>query len=296
MNLRIMTKLYIIGNGFDKHHNLPTGYDDFHQFVINNYTNIENLFEEYFHLRTNEKDLWSDFESDLGSFNWKSFFDEKNNIDIQDENFRPSFTFGLEDNLKQETDELVDEFKEAFENWLNQIDLELTDKKIDFESKAIFLNFNYTLTLEEVYKIPCEKIFHIHGVVENNQSSLIFGHNEELTEIPEIDENGDSNRTMFTDSENAAKYPFYAFQKPVNEIISENKSFFESLKNIEEIVIWGHSLNQIDIPYFKEIIKQTKDSITWKVSFHKDEEEEVHKKTLQKLGIKINKIKPFRTN
>lgn len=32
------------------------------------------------------------------------------------------------------------------------------------------------------------------------------------------DLNGDSNRTMFTDEEGAAKYPFYVLQKPVNEV------------------------------------------------------------------------------
>ena len=291
-----MIKLYIIGNGFDKSHNLPTGYDDFHQFIVGNYTDLENLFEEYFQLKTNEKYLWSDFENDLGTYNWSSFYNEKNNIDVLDENFRPSFTYGLEDELRQETEELVDEIKDAFENWLNQIDLEQIDKKIDFESNAIFLNFNYTLTLEEVYKIPCERIFHIHGDVNNTPNSLIFGHNKELEEEPEIDENGDSNRTMFTDSQNAAKYPYCAFQKPVNEVISENKTFFESLRDIEEVVIWGHSLNQIDIPYFKEIIKQTKESITWKVGFHKKEEKETHQKTLRKLGINRNRIEQFMTN
>lgn len=294
-----MTKLYIIGNGFDKHHNLPTGYNDFHQFVVNNYTDtdVAYFFHEYFQLRIDDKyHLWSDFENDLGSFNWKSFFDEKNNLDIQDENFRPSFTYGLQDDLKQDTDELVDVIKEAFENWLKQIDLELNHKKIAFEAEAIFLNFNYTLTLEKVYKIPSENIFHIHGDLENNQSSLIFGHNEELIEIPEINENGDSNRTMFTDSENTAKYPFYAFQKPVNEIISDNKNFFESLRNIEQVVIWGHSLNKIDIPYFEEIIRQTNDSINWKVGFYYEREKETHLKTLQAIGIERYRIELFKMN
>ncbi len=291
-----MNKLYIIGNGFDKSHKLKTGYDDFHKFVISNYTDLENLFEDYFQLKKNENHLWSDFENDLGTFNWKSFYNEKNNIDVLDDNFRLSYTYGLEDELRQETDELVDEIKEAFENWLNQIDLKQSYKKIDFESNAIFLNFNYTLTLEEVYKIPNERIFHIHGDVDNTPYSLIFGHNKEQEEEPEINENGDSNRTLFTDSQNAAKYPFYAFQKPVNEIISKNKTFFETLRGIEEVVIWGHSLNQIDIPYFKEIMKQTKENITWNVGFYKVEEEETHLKTLQKIGINRDKIKPFRTS
>lgn len=32
------------------------------------------------------------------------------------------------------------------------------------------------------------------------------------------DDNGDSNRTMFSDAEGAAKNPFYALQKPVSEV------------------------------------------------------------------------------
>lgn len=291
-----MSKLYIIGNGFDKYHNLPTGYDSFHQFVLDNYSDLENSFEEYFQLKTNEDYYWSDFENDLGTFDWLAFYNEINNIDTQDENFRPSFTYSLEDELEQKTDEFVAKIKEAFENWLNQIDLGFTNKKIDFEPNAIFLNFNYTLLLEKVYRITREKIFHIHGDIETNQNSLIFGHNKELTEMSEIDKNGDSNRTIFTNSENASKYPFYAFQKPVNEIISDNKLFFESIRNIDEVEIWGHSLNQIDIPYFEEIIKQTKDSINWKVSFYKEEESETHLQTLQKLEINRNRIELFRIN
>ena len=284
-----MTKLYIIGNGFDKYHDLPTGYDNFNEFINHNYPCIKNILKKYFKLRT-KKGLWSDFENDLGTYNWKSFFDEKNNLDFSDERFRPSFVFGLEDDLIQETDELIENIRGAFEDWLNQISLESIGKKNDFEEDSIFLNFNYTLTLEEVYKIPNDKIFHVHGDVKNNPGSLIFGHNQELKENQELDENGDSNRTMFTDSENTAEYPFYAFQKPVDNIINENKSFFESINSVIEITILGHSLNLVDVPYFEEIVKQTKNIPKWKVSFLKEEEKENHLKTLQKIGVMKDKI------
>jgi len=168
---------------------------------------------------------------------------------------------------------------------VNQIDLKSTSKKIVFEEEVIFLNFNYTLTLKEVYKIPYGMVFHIHGDVENNQGPLIFGHNEELTEMPEMDENGDSNGTMFTDSENVSKYPFYAFKKPVTEIISENKKFFENINSIEEVIILGHSFNTIDIPYFEEIVKKTKITTRWKVSYYKEEDKELHLGTLQEIEI-----------
>lgn len=105
-----------------------------------------------------------------------------------------------------------------------------------------------------------------------------------------MDESGDSNRTMFSDSENASKLPFYAFQKPVTEIISEKKGFFEKTNCVEEIIILGHSLNSIDVPYFEEIKKQVKDTITWKVSFYKEEEKELHLDTLQGIGIEKGNI------
>lgn len=298
MDHREMTKLYIIGNGFDKHHDLNTGYSDFHKFVMRYHPDIENDFEEYFQLRTNKdkdnKDLWSDFESDLGTFNWKSFFDEKNNLDIQDESFRPSYVFGLEDDLKQATDELIEKIRDAFEKWLKQISLESTDKKLDLEEESVFLNFNYTLTLEKVYKISSKKIFHIHGDVETDQGCLTFGHNQKLSEELELDENGDSNRTMFTDSENAAKHSFYAFQKPVGDIITKNKTFFESIRSINEIIILGHSLNPVDIPYFEEIKRQTKNTPKWKVSFCKEEEKETHLKTLREIGVAKGSIEFFK--
>ncbi len=131
-----MNTLYIIGNGFDRYHNLPTGYNDFHQFVIKNYPNLENTFEEYFKLSTklnaDNKKLWADFENDLSTFNWKTFFDEKNQIDVLDDSFRPSFIYGLEDDLEQETDILISSIREAFEDWLTDFKFRINQKKTSF--------------------------------------------------------------------------------------------------------------------------------------------------------------------
>lgn len=289
-----MPKLYIIGNGFDKYHNLPTGYDCFHKFVLDNHPDLEDYFDEYFQLRTNKYCLWSDFESDLGTFNWKSFFDEKNQLDVQSDNFRSSFVFGLEDDLEQEADELIEEIRVAFENWLSDISLESINRELHLEEESIFLTFNYTLTLEEVYKIPSKNILHIHGDVENNNGCLIFGHNVNLKAEPELDKNGDSNRTMFTDSENAAKYPFYAFEKPVLDTITKNKRFFEEIRNINEIIVLGHSLNPIDMPYFEEIKKKAKNTPKWRVSFHNGAEKNTHLEALLEIGVMKSSVKFFK--
>lgn len=285
-------KLYIIGNGFDLYHNLPTKYADFQSYVLKNHHDLENTFEDYFQLSSDNKHLWKDFENDLGTFNWKVFFDEINQIDVLDDNFRPSFIYGLEDDLVHESDCLIEKIREAFEGWLTDLSLESTERKIHFEENSIFLNFNYTLTLEEVYQIPSRNVLHIHGDVENHPGNLIFGHNKKLIVQPKFDENGKSNRTPFTDSESNSQYPFYALQKPVDDIITDNENFFKSIKDIQEIVILGHSLNSIDLPYFKEIKNNAKNSPNWKVSFYNDENI-THMKTLQEIGVSKNKIEFF---
>src|SRR5690606_39278694 len=84
---------------------------------------------------------------------------------------------------------------------------------IYLDPKALFLNFNYTDTLTELYGISRDRILYIHNNVNDQFGDLIFGHGQEQEDEPEgdeIDENGDSNRTMFTDSERASRHPFYA--------------------------------------------------------------------------------------
>ncbi|KQK26096.1 hypothetical protein AR438_10975 [Chryseobacterium aquaticum] len=291
-----MSKLYIIGNGFDRYHNLPTSYNDFHRFVIQNHSNLQNIFEDYFQLSVNSEYLWTDFETDLSSFNWKAFFNEFNHIDVLNENFKPSSVFGLEDELEQETEELIRKIRDAFENWLMDLSLEDTEKKLDLNENSIFLNFNYTLTLEEIYEISRDNIYHIHGDVEHNQGSLIFGHNKTLRSKPTFDKNGESTRALFSDSEGTAHYPFFALKKPVRDTIAENKKFFGSIREVSEIIVLGHSLNSIDLPYFKEIKKKVKDISKWNISFYYDSERDEHLKTLLKMGIDHDKIEFFKMN
>ena len=293
-----MNRLYIIGNGFDRYHNLPTGYNDFHQFVIKNHPNLENTFEEYFELSTklsiDNKKLWADFENDLSTFNWKAFFDEKNQIDVLDDSFRPSFIYGLEDDLEQETDILISSIREAFEDWLTDLGLESITRKLYIEEDSMFLTFNYTLTLEEVYQIASEKVLHIHGDVENDQGFLVFGHNKNLKAKPKFDKYGETTRTPFSDSEAIAQQSFYRLQKPVKEIIGENLGFFKNLQGINEIIILGHSLNMIDIPYFEKIKRYVAESSKWKISFYNDGEKASHLISLQKIGIDEHRIEFFK--
>ncbi|PJJ67337.1 bacteriophage abortive infection AbiH family protein [Chryseobacterium geocarposphaerae] len=293
-----MTKLYIIGNGFDRYHDLPTNYSDFHIFVNKTNHDLENTFEEYFTFNvkqsSNNQYLWTNFEYDLSTFNSKAFFDDINQIDILDENFKPSYLFALEDDLEQETEILLNKIRDAFENWLTDLNLESAEKKLDLEENSLFLSFNYTMTLEEVYQISSEKILHIHGDVENDQGSMIFGHNKTVKKQPLFDENSESTRTPFSDSEANAQQTFFALQKPVKDTIRNNHSFFKSLSKINDIIVLGHSLNSIDMPYFKMIKKYSNEAAKWKISYYSNDEKARHLKSLRKIGIQESRIEFFK--
>ncbi len=289
-----MNTLYIIGNGFDLFHELPTRPCHFHKFVKENHKLLDLELEKYFDLKIvddknpeiscDDKNLWTKFEEDLGTFNWRGFYNEICNIDINDENFKLSLLFSLEDEIDEQTENLLDTLREAFESWLECIEFDFVQKKLSLNDNSYFLSFNYTLLLEVFYKIQNENILHIHGNIEENRGSIIFGHNLTIENEPELDENGDSNRTPFSDSEAKAKYPFHALSKPVREIIENNKSYFEDLFTVNKIFVLGHSLNEIDIPYFEEIHKYTSNA-NWLVTYLNENEKQKHLFTLQKIGI-----------
>ncbi len=186
----------------------------------------------------------------LGTYDWNELFQEWDFTDPASDAFKVSETYGLEDELVQQADELHRKIEECFCEWVDQIDPLDAHRQIEFERPSLFLSFNYTSLLEDVYGIPDSSILHIHGKAE---SGLIFGHGLEIQVEPELDENGDSLRTMYADAENAAKYPLHAFQKKTWEVIHDHLAYFDTLVRLSRIEVLGHSLADVDLPYFKEL-------------------------------------------
>jgi hypothetical protein len=63
--------------------------------------------------------------------------------------------------------------------------------------------------------------------------------------------------------------------KPTVRIIAEQQPFFASLSNVEEIYVLGHSLAEVDLPYYEQILDHIdRDSVRWTISFHMDPSEQ----------------------
>ena len=59
-----MKNLYIIGNGFDMHHDLPSGYWDFHKWLKEKNAELVEQIDDLYDYSDN---LWGNFEVELGN-------------------------------------------------------------------------------------------------------------------------------------------------------------------------------------------------------------------------------------
>lgn len=282
------TKLYIIGNGFDLHHNLKTSYAHFCQYVKKNNIELFNFLEYYLNIDLDNNGLWKDFEKSLGTFDNKAFHRDYDNSEPSSDEFRLSDIFGVIDELTERSSLMIEEMREALYDWINEIDYyDKKYKELPLEFDAKYLIFNYTSTLEKLYNISEKNILHIHNYVTNDINNLIFGHDRIIESSPMLDNEGNSNypTSSFLETEGASKMLLTQFYKDTNKIINENEAFFLSLKYIKEIIVLGHSLNDIDLPYFKHIIKIVGNDIKWKISYHYDTEYEEMKEKMKSFGV-----------
>jgi Bacteriophage abortive infection AbiH len=278
-------KLYILGNGFDLWHGLPTSYANFYAFAKATLDEVES----YFHINLSKAaSPWHDFENYLGTFNWRQLYHDYNYTDVRSDDFKPSHVYGFQDELVERTSELVDSIEAQFHDWVEGIDVSAARKQIVLDPTCRFITFNYTSTLQKVYGIGDKYILHIHG--RAGEDELEFGHGVNIVEEPEFDvESGDSNRTIFSDAEASAKYPLHAFKKRVEAIINRNRSYFTSLRDISEIIVIGHSLNDVDLPYFREIARNATDC-NWVVYCYDGSDWQHHPKQLIHCGVTKDRI------
>lgn len=74
-------------------------------------------------------------------------------------------------------------------------------------------------------------------------------------------------------------------RKDVLSIIDQNRDFLQSLHDVEIIYVIGHSMNDIDLPYFEEIIDTINTNTQWVVSFYNSQDKLKLESQIKKSGI-----------
>lgn len=280
--------LYIIGNGFDLAHGMKTLYTDFKKFLYNN-SDYKDLVAKLEYFYEGDIDLWKDFETALGNISVKnivSYARELSEENFDKEDIEGQFHY-QEDLLDIDTQSIHENLAEAFGEWINQISTNNIDSVFKLNRDALFLTMNYTKTLEDVYKVSSNNILHIHGSVDNNY--FIFGHGKTLfsSDIKE------DNQSVIADNATSdAESLFEEFKKPVKIIIERNRCFFKQLNgNIDCVKIIGHSMSEVDMPYFERVFHEMGNNAEWFIYYYEHTKDTYKIDQLTSIGISKENIK-----
>ena len=83
---------------------------------------------------------------------------------------------------------------------------------------------------------------------------------------------------------------FNASFKPTEKVIAQRKSFFEKLNHIDTVYVLGHSLAEVDMPYFRILRQYLNGNEDWVVSYYRESEQAKRKALVQSLGVAEEKI------
>ena len=281
--------LFIIGNGFDLYHSLPTQYKHFVEYMKKNfpqeygwlYDSIKRYSLEYWDVIGKENDdiIWSDMENVLGSFEALELLEEHRDWNSPigykgppSKEIQHLLNFGF--NVSQYLNGWLEEIEPHIENIPSKEWLVNLFKKNEYS----ILSFNYTMTIEQVYHLP---VFHVHG---KKGGKLIMGHG-----------NGDGGDIIGEDfginviNQKFIRKYFRETYKNPRRIMKKYLDYFEedNLKRVKAVYVLGHSLNYIDMPYIEKICRHMDSKVKWEIAYY-NEDNRIYYQEIMKKIVKKN--------
>ena len=274
-------KLYIIGNGFDRNHGLNTSYFDYRNYLLNKGVRISD-FENDENLPNPVGEYWACIESHL-QINYEDLFDNSFNVfasNLNDESDSRWHNLVVEIELRTElSNKITDEY---FKEWINSID-DNCNKKYDFGNDCIFVTFNYTHILEKAYGV---KPLHIHGEKHGSIQFGCFDNNPK--EITKELSRRYEDYEWYCVSVEPAIHELKIYCNNSFKDFERNKKLLKeylSDKNIDEVIVMGHSFLGIDECYYRDVF--TKYKCKWTIFSHSPYDCEKIKEFEKRYNIKV---------
>jgi len=288
-------KLYIIGNGFDLWHGIPSSFRQFKRFVRERHPDLLKTVQEYLPVDEN----WNDLELALAEIDVINLIENL-------EHFMPAY--GAEDwsdsghhDFQYEVGRVVEDLsvdlRHRFGQWISQLPIPkpaTADRRLrTIDPTALFLNFNYTPTLQELYGVLPKHILHIHGRANLPDSDLVLGHawnpseRQSLNNRPDIEEID----TRLMEAHSIIDKYFSETFKPSADLILEHRPFFQRLTEIQEVFVLGHSLSAVDGLYFRSLLAIPGiASAQWRVACHLESDFHAMPARLRELGVQASNV------
>ncbi len=208
--------------------------------------------------------LWSNFEEGLGIVDTKLLYND--------------FYLPHKEDREEAFLSMTNDLQIAFRNWIINLKgfTRNLQKRYILDEDDFFISFNYTDILETLYGINDENILHIHGYAEPDEQDLvsdyIFGHsNEEKHSGEDI-------------------YSFDYLEKDfvngLRKVYQDNKltCLQKSGRLCKDVIILGHSLNQVDDVYFTKI-QEFVPNARWHIGYFDAQDYARKMKNIARTGI-----------
>lgn len=305
-----MTKLFIIGNGFDLAHKMNTRYSDFRKFLTNKGKEHDNFKEDIYYNEipaptltsdgeevynpldrlnailtcvdnTNGDIEWNKFEENLGKLNYECLL----NPYVGDNDEKLGYKIERNENNARNIKNVLGMIPLFFQEWVKAI--KIAEEPLDdivslINPKSdLFLTFNYTDTLERLYNV--ENVCHIHG---NKDESLYVGHGENI-----FDPDNDYS-TYFSGSEYDLRQLHEHLRKNTDEAFKKHSSFLGKLREVankDSLIIYsyGFSFSKVDRFYLEQIFSIIDSTnICFMLNEYNDKDNEDFKHILRESGFK----------
>jgi hypothetical protein len=246
----IKENLIITGNGFDLYHGIDSTYRNFKSYLAQGENEaLLQCLDKY----VDENASWQQFEDALGRMD-----------------------------AHREEHPFTREMGEKLRGWAQGLD---TCKEQRFSRKVIsnkghFLNFNYTNTLENTYKINPERILYIHGIAAA-KGKLIVGHGNRYIRSDRV----------FPQFLPEARGRVY---KNPERIIERHRDFFFHLEYVNRVYVMGHSLEESDLLYFGMINRMIGSRASWRICSHTEEERGAVFGGLLRAGVRLEQLEMYK--
>lgn len=259
--------LYIIGNGFDLMHRVPSSYYNFRDSMGKN-----NSLRYDLEIALTAEDIWADFENALGTLNL-DLMGSRNIIDMWLDDFgfyddedggAAEFCMAVEASAAQMSN-LVNGLQPTFRRWIEQLEVGTDDRPLRglFHSQGKVLDFNYTEFVETLYGM--KDVCYIHGS-RKKKKKLILGHKPgAVGNFYEKRRRPRNYRQAATDIAQDRVLDLIGqydkeLTKNSQEIIKNHHDFFAGLACMDQIVVIGHSISPVDWDYFIEVKKRAENA------------------------------------
>lgn len=297
--------LYIIGNGFDLHHKVNSSYGDFSRWLKIRNRDLYELLNTICEVDY----LWSDFEGALPYISRDFLMGAEAFLPTEvDDDTSAADIFLAGDMAKGMGYDLWNDIVKGFRKWVVSIKTpkNFAHYKVMLDYCARFITFNYTTFLETEYGISHDQILYIHGNKSSQKNPPVIGHSGTDTFDSWYDKTHKSNKRFYRGTHSILPENEYLTEgieeyydisrKQVQDVIVRNTAYWQGLCDIKHIYVLGHSMAEVDMPYFEQIHSSNShpENLIWHVSYYKAEEKEPKESQLKKMKVPKTNIDFFK--